>query len=69
MKCINCIVMILLIIGGINWGLVGLFEFNLVTAIFGGLPILVKIIYIVVGLAGLWGIYILTNKCCGKSCS
>lgn len=68
MKCLNFIAMILLIIGGLNWGLVGLFHFNLVTAIFGSVPILVNIIYIIVGIAALWGIYMLCEKCCGKSC-
>jgi uncharacterized membrane protein YuzA (DUF378 family) len=41
----------LLIIGGINWGLVGLFKFDLVAAVFGGLPYLARAIYILVGLA------------------
>lgn len=36
MKAINMITWILLIIGGINWGLVGLFQFDLVAALFGG---------------------------------
>lgn len=42
---------ILLIIGGINWGLVGLFGFNLVSSIFGAMSILTRIIYIIVGAA------------------
>ena len=48
---------VLVIIGALNWGLVGLFNFNLVTFIFGGVPVLVSIIYILVGLAGLYMIY------------
>lgn len=68
MKYLNCIAMILLIIGGLNWGLVGLFQFNLVTAIFGSLPVLVTIIYVLVGLAALYGIYMLWTKCAGKIC-
>lgn len=48
------------IIGAINWLLVGLFKFDLVAAIFGGqTSLLSRIIYIVVGLAGLWCINIL----------
>ena len=55
MKGLDIITLILVIIGAINWGLVGLFNgFNLVEAIFGGVPVLVKIIYILVGLSGLW---------------
>ncbi len=56
MKVINGIALTLVIIGAINWLLVGLFEFNLVDAIFGSLSVLTRIIYIVVGIAGLWSI-------------
>lgn len=45
------------IIGGLNWGLIGLFDFNLVAALFGGMSILTRIVYIVVGLAACWLIY------------
>lgn len=52
------IAMVLLIIGGINWGLVGLAQFDLVAAIFGGEDsTLSRLIYILVGLAALYGIY------------
>ena len=56
MKALNGIALTLVIIGAINWLLVGLFEFNLVDAIFGSLSILTRIIYIIVGIAGLWSI-------------
>ena len=56
MKALNCTALTLVIIGAINWLLVGLFKFNLVDAIFGSLSILARIIYIIVGLAGLWSI-------------
>ena len=56
MKAINCTALTLVIIGAINWLLVGLFKFNLVDAIFGSLSILARIIYIIVGIAGLWSI-------------
>ena len=56
MKVINGIALTLVIIGAINWLLIGLFEFNLVDAIFGSLSILTRIIYIIVGIAGLWSI-------------
>ena len=49
--------MILVIIGAINWGLIGFFQFDLVAAIFGGQDAVVsRIIYALVGLAGLWAI-------------
>ncbi|MGO3790771.1 MAG: DUF378 domain-containing protein [Enterococcus gilvus] len=55
MKYLDIIALILLIVGGINWLLVGLFEYDLVAAISGGsTAILAKIIYIVVGLCALY---------------
>ena len=45
---------VLVIIGALNWGLVGLFNFNLVTAIFGGSSALSRLVYILVAIAGLY---------------
>ena len=59
MKVIDKVSIILVIIGAINWGLVGLFKFNLVDAIFGELSILSRIIYVLVGISGLWAIKLL----------
>jgi hypothetical protein len=56
MKTIHCIALTLVIIGAINWLLVGLFSFNLVDAIFGASSIISRIIYILVGISGLWSI-------------
>lgn len=56
MKIITLIATILAIIGCINWFLVGVFTFNLVTMIFGA-GIFARIIYAIVGLAGFWLIY------------
>ena len=56
MKYINCIALTLVIIGALNWLLVGLFGFNLVDTIFGTLSVISRIIYTIVGLAGLWSI-------------
>lgn len=54
------IALILLIIGGVNWGLVGIFEFDLVGWLFGGPEaILSRIIYIVVALSAIWCISML----------
>ncbi|MBR6408797.1 MAG: DUF378 domain-containing protein [Alphaproteobacteria bacterium] len=47
----------LTIIGAINWGLIGVANFNLVSLIFGDMSILSRIIYILVGLAAVWLIY------------
>ncbi|UCG61314.1 MAG: DUF378 domain-containing protein [Candidatus Zixiibacteriota bacterium] len=54
MKSLDVIVAILLVVGGLNWGLVGLFNFDLVAAIFGGGAALARIVYIVVGLSALY---------------
>ena len=56
MKGINAVALALVIIGAINWLLVGLFKFNLVDSIFGSLSLLTRIIYVLVGVAGLWSI-------------
>lgn len=44
----------LVVIGGINWGLVGFFKFNLVDAVFGALTVVPRVIYALVGLAALY---------------
>lgn len=55
--------LILIIIGALNWGLVGIFQFDLVAAIFGGMSgVVSRIIYTIVGLAGLWGITLLFRR-------
>lgn len=56
MKVINNIVLAIAIIGCVNWGLIGLFEFDLVAAIFGTMSMLSRLIYVVVGLCGLYAI-------------
>lgn len=54
----NIIAFVLVLIGAINWGLVGIFDWNLVTAIFGaGLTVGARIIYILVFVAALWLIF------------
>ena len=53
MKIIDKIALILIIIGAINWGLIGLFGFDLVAAIFGDMTIASRVIYTIVGITGL----------------
>jgi len=48
------IVLILVIIGGLNWGLVGIFNFDLVAAIFGSLSAISRVIYTLVGLSAVY---------------
>lgn len=55
MKALDNIALILLIVGGLNWLLVGLFEFDLVATLFGGQEeLLSKIVYVLVGLSALY---------------
>lgn len=55
MKALDIVALILLIIGGLNWLLVGLFEFDLVATLFGGQDaIIAKIVYILVGISALY---------------
>ena len=62
MKTIDRIALILIIIGAINWGLVGFFNFNLVDTIFGEMSMLSRIIYALVGISGIWGIKLLFDE-------
>jgi uncharacterized membrane protein YuzA (DUF378 family) len=59
---IDWIALVLVIVGGLNWGLVGLLKVDLVELIFGSIPILQRIVYIVVGLAAIYLIYFATKK-------
>lgn len=54
LSAITWVAIVLTVIGAINWGLVGLFEFNVVAAIFGPMTALTRIIYVLVGLAGIY---------------
>ena len=57
MKTLNLVTLALLIVGGLNWGLVGAFQFDLVAALFGGQDaLLARLVYVVVGLSALWQI-------------
>ena len=59
-KIVDRIALILVIIGALNWGSIGLFRFDCVAAIFGGqLAVWSRIIYTLVGIAGLWCITLL----------
>ncbi|WP_028033542.1 DUF378 domain-containing protein [Chelativorans sp. J32] len=55
MHALNIITLLLIIVGGLNWLLVGLFQFDLVAAIFGGQDAtLSRIVYVLVGLSAIW---------------
>lgn len=68
MKVIRFVVMLLLVIGALNWGLVGFFQYDLIADLFGGMSNTVaRVIYALVGLAGIYGIGFLC-RCCGCGC-
>lgn len=54
MGVIGWIAFILVVIGGLNWGLVGIFNLNVVDAIFGVMSIVSRIVYILVGLSAIY---------------
>ncbi len=57
------IALILVIIGALNWGSIGIFQFDLVASLFGGMGALMsRIIYTLVGLAGLWCVTLLFRE-------
>lgn len=61
MKILEIIALTLLIIGGLNWGLVGLFDLDLVSTLFGA-SIITKIVYILVGICALISIKLLADR-------
>ncbi len=58
----NVLALILVIVGAINWGLIGLLDFDLVATLFGQMSTFSRIVYALVGLAGLWSITFLFNE-------
>ena len=63
MRVINFIALLLVIIGALNWGLIGFFRIDAVSGIFGGSFQASRIIFALVGLAGLWS-FSFFKKCC-----
>ena len=62
MTAVSKTALALVIIGAVNWLLVGLLKFNLVSAIFGDMSVLGRIVYVLVGLAGIYCISLLVAK-------
>jgi len=54
MKNLNIVTQVLLIVGGLNWGLVGAFGFDLVAAIFGEMSAVSRLVYILVGISAVY---------------
>jgi uncharacterized membrane protein YuzA (DUF378 family) len=53
-KPLDLVVAVLLIVGGLNWGLVGLFNMNIVEAVLGSIPVAITGVYVLVGLAAVY---------------
>jgi uncharacterized protein len=66
MKNLYLVMFILVIIGAINWGLVGLVNMDLVSMIFGSMSIMARIVYVLVGISGVGMLFCL--KCFFNSC-
>lgn len=67
MKMLHMVAFLLVIVGALNWGLVGLFHFNLVTAVLGSLPMLENLVYILVGVSAVYLAATHKNDC--KTCA
>lgn len=68
MKAVKFVVLLLVVVGALNWGLIGFFQYDLISSIFGGsYTAAARIIFSLVGLSGLYCIGYLT-KCCGCGC-
>lgn len=52
----------LVVVGAVNWGLVGLLDYNLVDSLLGSWPGVVKVVYVLVGAAGAWGLYAMATN-------
>lgn len=59
---LDWVALVLTIVGGLNWGLVGLFKFDLVATIFGEMSAVSRVVYVLVGLAAAYMIYFTVKK-------
>ena len=61
-KDLDNLVHVLVVLGALNWGFIGAFKLDLVQTVLGTSPALVQLVYIVVGLSGLYSLYRMTTK-------
>lgn len=61
-KAINLIVFVLLVVGGLNWGLVGLFNIDIVAKLLGGYSLAARVIYVLIGLAAVYKLLLRVKK-------
>ncbi|MBI2743344.1 MAG: DUF378 domain-containing protein [Chlamydiales bacterium] len=69
-KCVSTVAMFLVVIGALNWGLWGFFQFDLVAWLCkGNTNWMSRVIYSIIGLAGVWSLKLCCCKSCGSGCS
>ena len=66
MSVIDVVVTLLVVVGGVNWGLVGAFNIDLVAMLFGVGSVFAKVVYVLVGLAAVYMLYGVFMKCKGS---
>ena len=57
-----CLSYIIVLLGAVNWGIIGIFDFNLVDALLGRWGILPPLLYILIGVAGLWNLVLMAGS-------
>ena len=57
MKWVELVATLLVVVGALNWGLIGLLNLDLVNTLVGAWPMVVRVVYVLVGLSGLWLLY------------
>jgi uncharacterized membrane protein YuzA (DUF378 family) len=63
MKFFNVLTYILVVVGGLNWGLVGIFDFDLVATIFGSMSVISRVVYVLVGLSAVYMLFAAKKVC------
>jgi len=63
MKYLHMLAVALVLVGGLNWGLIALFNLNLVTTLLGSMPMVEKVVYLLVGASAAWLILVHRTYC------
>lgn len=67
LNVLNCIALVLVVIGAIEWGIFGIFGWTVLMKLLSGAPTVIRVVYIVVGVAGLYTLaFMLLRGCCCK---
>lgn len=61
LSSLDWVALVLVIIGGLNWGLVGFFQYDLVASIFGEMTTVTRVVYDLVGLSGLYLVFVVSK--------